>query len=75
MSTGNEVKPRLRELRDRSRLSLEEVSTLTGYDVTTISKHEGGSRNLTPEAIAKYAKLYKVQTHELWNLDQMIEKD
>jgi transcriptional regulator with XRE-family HTH domain len=72
---NSEIKPRLRELRDRSRLSLEEVSVLTGYDTTTISKHENGSRNLTSEAISKYARLYKVQTHELWDLSQMTDTD
>ena len=68
------IKPRLRELRNRSRLSLEEVSILTGYDVSTVSKHESGSRNLTSEAIIKYSKLYKVHTHELWGMDQLIEE-
>jgi len=70
-----EVKTRLRELRNRSRLSLEEVSVLTGYDVSTISKHESGSRNLTADAISRYAKLYKVETHELFDLEQLIEKE
>ena len=57
---------RLRELRDRSRLTLQEVSILTGFSVPTISRHENGSRSLTEEAIAKYAALYKVPTHQLF---------
>jgi transcriptional regulator with XRE-family HTH domain len=61
-------KNRLRELRDRSRLTLAEVSILTGFDPTTISKHEAGTRSLTEEAINRYAALYKVQTHELFEL-------
>ena len=59
-------KNRLRELRDRSRLTQQEVSTLTGYTVTAISRHENGSRSLSEEAIAKYAALYKVPTHQLF---------
>ena len=57
---------RLRELRDRSRLTLQEVSILTGFSVPTISRHENGSRSLTEEAISKYAALYKVPTHQLF---------
>ena len=71
----NKIKFRLRELRNRSRLSLEEVSIITGFDTSTISKHESGSRNPTPDAIAKYSKLYKVETHELFELEDLIEKD
>lgn len=62
---------RLRELRDRSRLTLNEVSILTGYDITTISRHESGQRGLSAEAADKYASLYKVKTHELFKLQEM----
>ena len=62
------IKNRLREYRDRSRLTLQEVSILTGYDVTTISRHESGQRSLSDEAMKKYAALYKVETHELLDL-------
>lgn len=62
---------RLRELRDRSRLTLNEVSILTGYDITTISRHESGQRGLSAEAVDKYASLYKVKTHELFKLQEM----
>lgn len=57
---------RLKELRDRSRLTLEEVSIITGYSVPTISRHENGGRSLSEEAVLKYAALYKVNTHELF---------
>lgn len=67
-TTSNIPKNRLREYRDRARLTLKEVSILTGLDVTTISKHEAGVRRMTEEAINKYAALYKVQTHELFEL-------
>lgn len=60
------AKNRLKELRDRSRLTLQEVSIITGYGISTISRHESGGRGLTEEAIAKYAALYKVPTHQLF---------
>lgn len=65
-------KNKLREYRDRSRLTLNEVSVLTGYDPTTISKHENSNRALTEEAIRKYAALYKIQTHELFKLNDEV---
>lgn len=57
---------RLRELRDRSRLTLQEVSMITGFSVPAISRHESGGRSLSEEAILKYASLYKVHTYELF---------
>jgi transcriptional regulator with XRE-family HTH domain len=62
------IKNRLKEYRDRARLTLQEVSILTGYDITTISRHESGQRGLSDEAMEKYAALYKVKTHELLDL-------
>lgn len=59
---------RLKRLRERSRLTLEEVAILTGFDISTVSKHESCSRGLTPEAIEKYAKLYKVSSYEIFEL-------
>lgn len=59
---------RLKELRDRSRLTMQEVSILTGFDVSTISRHESGDRGLSSEAIDKYASLYKVRTYELFDI-------
>ena len=66
MKNNSATPNRLKELRDRSRLTLEEVSILTGFNVTTISRHENGGRSLSEEAIAKYAALYKVPTHQLF---------
>ena len=66
MKDNSAPKNRLRELRDRSRLTLDEVSILTGFSVPTISRHENGGRSLSEEAIAKYAALYKVPTHQLF---------
>lgn len=66
MKDNSAPKNRLRELRDRSRLTLQEVSTITGLSMAAISRHESGSRSLSEEAIAKYASLYKVPTHQLF---------
>ena len=66
MKNNSAPQNRLRELRDRSRLTLQEVSILTGFTVSTISRHEGGGRSLSEEAILKYANLYKVPTHQLF---------
>ena len=66
MKNNSAPENRLRELRDRSRLTLEEVSLITGFAVPTISRHENGGRSLSEEAIAKYAALYKVPTHQIF---------
>lgn len=75
LSVKTVIKNRLREYRDRSRLTLQEVSILTGYDVTTISRHESGQRSLSDEAMKKYAALYKVETHELLDLRGINDDD
>lgn len=62
------VKNRLKELRDRSRLTLEEVSILTGFSVPTISRHENGERSLSEDAILRYKSLYKVHSYELFDI-------
>lgn len=64
---------RLRELRDRSRLTLQEVSILTGFNVSTISRHESGERALSEDALIKYAALYKVHTYELFDIEVVKE--
>lgn len=66
MKDKSAPKNRLKELRDRSRLTLEEVSMITGFAVPSISRHESGERSLSEEAVLKYASLYKVNTHELF---------
>ena len=66
---------RLRELRDRSRLTMQEVSILTGFSVPTISRHESGGRSLSEEAILKYSSLYKVHTYEIFESALKDEQD
>ena len=76
MKDNSATPNRLRELRDRSRLTLEEVSLITGFNVTTISRHESGARSLSEEAIVKYANLYKVHTYEIYRtLDEAEDED
>ena len=69
------VQNRLKELRDRSRLTLQEVSLITGYSVPAISRHESGGRGLNEEALVKYASLYKVRTYELFHRADEIGSD
>ena len=59
-------KNRLRELRETCKLTQQEVAKLLDIDHTTVSRHESGSRGLSPEDIQKYARLYKVESYELF---------
>lgn len=68
MAVSSIPKNRLKEYRDRARLTMEEVSLLTGYTVPTISRHESGERGPTDEAIEKYSALYKEPSHKLFVL-------
>ena len=60
------LKNRLRELREARKLTQQEVAKLLDIDHTTVSRHESGSRDLSPEDIQKYARLYKVESYELF---------
>ena len=60
------LKNRLRELREACKLTQQEVAKLLDIDHTTVSRHESGSRSLDPEDIQKYARLYKVESYELF---------
>ena len=75
MKNNSAPKNRLRELRNRSRLTLQEVSTLTGFAIPTISRHESCGRALSEEAILKYAALYKVHTYELFDKPAIKEEE
>lgn len=59
-------KNRLRELREARKLTQQEVAKILDIDHTTVSRHESGSRDLSPEDIQKYARLYKVESYELF---------
>lgn len=68
-------KNRLKELRDRSRLTMEEVGMITGFSVATISRHESGARALSEGVIEKYSSLYKVPSHQLFMRPEADEYD
>lgn len=57
---------RLARLRNIAKLTQDEVGKLLDIDSTTVSKHENSERSLSEDTIRAYAKLYKVQTHELF---------
>lgn len=59
-------KNRLRELRERSRLTQNELARLAGIDLTTVNRHENGSRMISRAMMLKYAKVFKVITLELF---------
>lgn len=75
MKDNSAPKNRLKELRDRSRLTLQEVSILTGFSIPTISRHESGGRTLSEDALLKYASLYKVHTYELFEIPTTKEEE
>ncbi len=57
---------RLKEQREKSRLSQTEVAKMLDISVATVSRHEGQNRGLTRAMIEKYAQLYKVSAAELY---------
>lgn len=57
---------RLKEYRDRRGLSLTEVATLIGVDLSTASRHESGERGLDRATLLKYAHLYRCESYELF---------
>lgn len=57
---------RLKELREQSKLTQEEVAKIIEVDFTTVSKHENMDRSIKAEDLQKYARLYKIQTHEIF---------
>lgn len=66
---------RLAELRNTAKLTQDEVGKLLDIDGTTVSKHENSERSLSDDMIRAYARLYKVQTHELFLSSEEIKGD
>lgn len=67
---------RLKELREQSKLTQEEIAKLMDLDFTTISKHENMDRSIKDTDLEKYARIYKVQTHEIFfNSDYFDEEE
>lgn len=57
---------RLSILRNRSRLTQEEVAAICGIDFTTVSRHENATRRIDDDAIRRYARLFKCSSYELF---------
>ena len=60
---------KIKEFRDRARLTIDELSILTGLDRSTICKHESGDRTPSEDAVIKYCKVFKCQSHELFGIE------
>jgi transcriptional regulator with XRE-family HTH domain len=56
---------RLREERDRSRLTQEELAILSGVTRVTIARLETGATKAKPETASKLAKVLKVSPTDL----------
>jgi transcriptional regulator with XRE-family HTH domain len=48
-------------------LTIEEVSRLTGLSSGYISLQENGKRPMSDEQVTMYARIYKVQTHQIFS--------
>ena len=59
------VRRRLRELRGRLGLTLEDVATRAGIDVSTLSRLESGKRRLALDHLPRLAAALSVSTDEL----------
>lgn len=77
MGDTEQTPNRLKLLRTQGplNLTLQEVSMITGYNISTISRHESGELGLSPQAIVAYAKLYKVETYEIFFVRPASEKE
>lgn len=56
---------RLRKLIDDTGLARQDIANEIGCDVSTITKHYNGTRNITTDFIVMYAKYFKVSTDYL----------
>lgn len=56
----------IRKLRERSRLTLEELAVLTGLDPTTVSKHQNANRGIDEDALKRYARVFKCSSYEIF---------
>lgn len=57
---------RIKQLRERMLLTQGELAKLTDQDATTVNKHENGARGMSAVLIRAYARVLKVETHELF---------
>ena len=57
---------KLKEQRQRSRLSQAEVAKMLDITVAAVSRHENGNRQLSRDLATQYARLYKISAAELF---------
>lgn len=55
----------LQELRKRAGYTQFEAAVKTGYSLNMIAKIESGRRNPGPALVARLARLYKVNEHDI----------
>lgn len=68
------VKNRIRELRNISKLTQDELALLMKIDVSLVSKHENHDRRLQEDHVENYAKVFKVSTLEIFHqLSDVVE--
>jgi DNA-binding XRE family transcriptional regulator len=60
------MRNRVRELRERARLTQAEVAKLLDVNESDVSRWESGKRPLSPAAIEKIAAVFKVRSWELF---------
>ena len=68
-------KNRVKFLRERSRLTQEELATLTNQALSTVCKHETHDRGLSDKAISAYARVFKIPTYQLFVGPEELESD
>lgn len=65
---GNVVGPRLRELRKNKKMTLDEVSELTGLSISTLKQLEQGGRRLSMASLYLFMDAYQCDANTLLNI-------
>ena len=65
---GNVVGPRLRELRKNRKMTLDEVSELTGLSISTLKQLEQGGRRLSIGSLYLFMDAYQCDANTLLNI-------
>ena len=65
---GNVVGPRLRELRINNKMTLDEVSELTGLSISTLSQLEQGGRRMSLSSLYALMDAYRCDANTLLNV-------
>jgi len=65
---GNVVGPRLRELRKSKKLTLDELSEMTGLSVSTLKQLEQGGRRMSIRSLYLLMSAYQCDANTLLNI-------